>query len=311
MIYFIYGEDSYRSKRKLDEIVLSYKEKHKSGLNLIYIDVGPKDFKDFYGNLQINSMFAEKKLVIIRGAFLNIKFQEDFLESISELEETKDIIVVYESGAPDQRIKFFKSLKKIAKCQEFTKLNPVNLKKWAIVEFNNQKAKIKPGAVDVLISSVGNDLWRMSNEINKLSNYKHGGIIDVEDVKLLVKPGIESDIFKTIEALASKNKRTALSLLQKHIDGGDDPLYLLSMIAYQFKTLLIIKQLQEEKLPYSIIAKKSGLHPFVVQKNNYLSHQFSMLELKKIYQEIFQADLDIKTGKIGSDTAMDLLLSKI
>ena len=67
MIYFIYGEDSYRSKRKLEEIVLGYKEKHKSGLNLIYVDANDEDFSDFYSHLKINSMFAEKKLIIIKN----------------------------------------------------------------------------------------------------------------------------------------------------------------------------------------------------------------------------------------------------
>jgi DNA polymerase III delta subunit len=38
MIYFLYGEDSFRSKEKLNEIILSYRQVHKSGLNLVYFD---------------------------------------------------------------------------------------------------------------------------------------------------------------------------------------------------------------------------------------------------------------------------------
>jgi hypothetical protein len=58
MIYFIYGEDSYRAKRKLEEIIFGYKKIHKSGLNLIFMEAGKKDFKDFYSNLKTNSMLA-------------------------------------------------------------------------------------------------------------------------------------------------------------------------------------------------------------------------------------------------------------
>ena len=126
----------------------------------------------------------------------------------------------------------------------------------------------------------------------------------------MVKPNIENDIFKTIDALASKNKKLALSLLHKHLDNGDFPLYLLSMIAYQFRNLLTIKELQSTQ-SYATIAKKSGLHPFVVQKSYYLCNQFSVEQLKKIYQRIFQVDLDIKTGKIEAETALDLLLAEI
>ena len=79
------------------------------------------------------------------------------------------------------------------------------------------------------------------------------------------------------------------------------------MVAYQFRNLLIIKELMEKGEPYGAIAKKSGLHPFVVQKTYYLCNQFSLLELKKIYNKIFQTDADIKIGKIEPELALDLL----
>ena len=366
MIYFIYGQDSYRAKRKLKEIILGYKKVHKSGLNLIYIDASEpasakgfgeakKDFKDFYSNLKITSMFAEKKLIILKNVFSvamsalpveqadgrQTKFQEDFLKNIENLEDMKDIVIIYEDKAPDKRTKFFKALTKNVptaksrqsrglatksepsrihdpqqvevgtKCQEFNYLQPAMLKKWVVQEFGKNKAKINPDALDLLANFIGSDLWNMANEINKLSNYKTGFIIKKEDVELLVKPNIENDIFKTIDALVSKDKRLALSLLHKHLDDGTVPLYLLSMISYQFRNLLIIKELQDAQKPYAFIIKKSGLHPFVAQKIYYLGLQFSMSKLKKIYQKIFQIDSDIKTGKIEAETALDLLLSEI
>ena len=310
MIYFIYGKDSYRSKKKLEEIIEGYKKVHKSGLNLIYIDAKNVSFKDFYSSFKITPMFAEKKLIILTNVFDSTKFQEELFENIKNIEELKDIVIIYETEAADKRIKLFKSLEKNVKCQEFDDLQPAQLKKWTLLEFEKNKVAINSDALDLLIGFVGNDLWQMTNEINKLANYKSGSVVKKQDVELLVKPNIENDIFKTIDALASKNKKLALSLLYKHLDNGDFPLYLLTMFAYQFKNFLIIKELQGNH-PYGAIVKKSGLHPFVVQKSFYLCNQFSMPELKKIYQKIFQADLDIKTGKIEAETALDLLLAEI
>jgi DNA polymerase-3 subunit delta len=310
MIYFLYGEDSYRSKRKLEEIVLGYKEKHKSGLNLIYVDAKEKSFDEFYRNFKIAGMFAEKKLIVLKNVFADKKFQEDFLESAKNLEELKDIVVIHESELPDKRTKLFKLLEKNVKSQEFSPLPPAGLRKWILEEFEKNGGKINPDALNLLADFVKNDLWKTMNEINKLSNYKAGAVIKKEDVELLVKPNIDNDIFKTIEALASKNKKQALSLLHKHLENGDNSLYLLSMIAYQFRNLLIIKELSASQ-PYGMIAKKSGLHPFVVQKTFYLCNQFTIDELKKIYQKIFQVDIDIKTGKVEPEIALDLLLAEI
>jgi DNA polymerase III subunit delta len=311
MIYFIYGEDSYRSRQKLNEIIFGYKAVHKSGLNLIYIDAKESSFKDFLSQFKITSMFAEKKLIILKNVFGSAKFSEDFLENIKALEDLKDIVVVFEGGSADQRTKLFKALQKYAKCQEFGCLSPAALQKWILQEFEKKSAKINPDALNLLASFVKNDLWRASNEINKLSNYRKNSCVRKEDIELQVRPSIENDIFLTIEALASKNKKQALQLFHKHIDNGDNALYLLTMVAYQFRNLLVIKELAEKGNPYATIAKKSGLHPFVVQKTYHLCSQFSLPELKKIYLKIFQADSDIKSGKIDAELTLDLLVAGI
>ena len=311
MVIFLYGEDSYRSKRKLEEIIDSYKKIHKSGLNLVNFDADKGDFKDFLNNLKITSMFDEKKLIILKDVFSNKNFEEGLLENIKILNKSKDIIVIYEKVTVDKRSKLLKILEKEVKCQEFNYLQPALLKKWIKQEVEINKSKIDSEAEDILMAFVGSNLWQMANEIKKLSDYKKGGVIKKEDVELQVKNKIESDIFKTIDALASKNKKQALDLLHKHIENGDGPLYLLSMISYQFRNLLIIKELQDEKKPYEAIVKKSGLHPFVVKKSYYLCNKFSFLDLKKIYKKIFQVDSDIKTGKIEPETALDMLVFEI
>jgi len=38
---------------------------------------------------------------------------------------------------------------------------------------------------------------------------------------------------------------------------------------------------------------------------------FTLEELKKIYYKIFQADLNIKTGKIEPEVGLDLLITEI
>lgn len=316
MVIFLYGQDSYRSKQKLDEIVAHYKELRKSGLNLMYVDASQADFSDFYQHIKVSSMFAETKLIIVKKVFSNKKFQEDFFEELKILQGLKDVVVLYEEDAPDQRLKLYKALIKDCKCQEFAPLESKNLKNWAQKEFSTKggeknEQRINNDALDLLVNYVGNNLWQLSGEINKLANFKQGGVIQKADVELLVKPNIQSDIFKTIDALAEKNKKQALVFLHKHLDGGDNALYLLSMIGYQFRNLLVIKELQEKGLMYASMVKKSGLHPFVVKKTYFQCRQFSFEELKSIYQKIFNIDSDIKMGNIEAETALDVLIAGI
>ncbi len=311
MVIFLYGDDSYRSKEKLNEIVTHYKEVRKSGLNLLYVEATKNDFLDFHNNLKTSSMFAETKLIIVKNLFSNKKFQEDFLEQVSSLQALKDVVVVFENEAVDQRLKLFKVLLKECKCQEFGLLDTKGLKLWAQEALQKANATMNNDAMDLLLQYVGNNLWQLSNEVQKLIQLKSGGVIQKADVELMVKPNITVDIFKTIDALAEKNKKLALTLLHKHLDGDDNPLYILSMIAYQFKNLLMVKELSEKGLMYASIVKRSGLHPFVVKKTYFSCRQFSFVELKNIYRAIFSIDSDIKMGKIDPETALDLFVAKI
>ena len=326
MIYFLYGPDTYRSRQKLNEIVEHYKKIHKSGLNLKHFDLKEGNFQDFQNEIQSVSMFAEKKLVVLRDALSNENFKENFLKISKKIIESKDIILFYEDGEVPKD-EFSEFLKKRGKSQEFQLLDGERLKNWIKKELENYGAKIEPRALELLISYVGNNLWQMSNEIKKLVNYKsnkrvdeaiassppfaNARIIEVKDIELLVKPKIEPEIFKTIDAIASRNKKQALELIHKHLEKGDNPLYLLSMINFQFRNLLTIRDLIEKnKSPYAL-SKEAKLHPYVIKKSYSQAQKFKIDELKKIYQKIFQVDLAIKTGKVEPETALDIFIAEI
>jgi len=307
MIIFLYGKDTYRMKEKMKEIVEHYKKVHKSGLNLKYFDV----FSDFEDNIKQASMFKEKKLAIINDLFSNSEFKERFSEKKKDFLGSEDIILIYQEKDFIKSDSLYKFLKKNIKSQEFELLTGAKLRSWVKKEFEKYNSEINPEALDLLIEYSGNDLWRMNNEIMKLVNYKNKEIINKKDINLLIRSKIETDIFKTVDAIAERNKSKALKLIHKHLEKGDSPLYLFSMINYQFRNLLIVKDFIEKCRPYGVILEKSGLHPYAVKKSYSQSYKFSFQELKKIYQKIFEIDFQIKTGKIEPEAGLDLFIAEL
>lgn len=320
MLVLLYGLDIYRSRLKLNEIIEEHKKAHQSGLNLKYLKLKEKrastelsrmSFQDFKDEIQAISMFDEKKLIILEEAFVNQDFKENFLKQAKSFIDSKDVILFYEKLKIPENSALLKILRKHGKVQEFEPLEGQRLKAWAKKEFEKYQAQISSSAIEQLVNYIGNDLWQFSNEIKKLVSFKKKKTIELEDVELLVRPKIESDIFKTIDAIALKNKKEALILIHKHLEKGDNPLYLLSMITFQFRNLLIVKDLLEKGRSYAVILKLTKLHPFVVKKTLYQAARFNLAELKKIYQQIFQADLTIKKGKIDPKTALDLFVFSV
>lgn len=312
MIIFLYGSDAFRARQKLNEIIEHYTKSNKSGVNLKYFQGEELNFPDFKNELAGISMFKEKKLLIFFDVFSNIPFRNKFLEEIKSsvkfLEGPENTLVFYQDGPVAKKDALFSFFQKAAKCQEFKPLEDDQLRIWVKKEIEELGKKIGQKELAKLIDFVGNDLWQMENEIKKLASFQKGETIKEEDIELMVRPKIDTDVFKTIDAIASKDKKRALRLLKEHLEKGDPPFYLFSMINFQFRNILIIKDIIQRKLsPY----QAAGLHPYVVKKSYFLSNKFDLAELKKIYQKIFRIDHNIKTGKIKPEVALDLLISEI
>jgi len=304
MIIFLYGPDTYRSRQKLNAIIKRYRSIHKSGLALTRVTQENFDFDEFRQVLKTVSMFNEKKLIILEdllGATRSQISTELLKLDFNKLKTDENIIVVFWEREPDKKNNLFKWFKANAQCQEFKLADVRELRGWVKNKIKNKKAKIKNEAIEKLVFYVGSDLWRMSNEIEKLITFKPEEEITSQDVELLVSSQIDLNIFETIDALARGVRAKALELLSEHLGRGTDPSYLFSMILWQFRNLIKV----------SSSTKGTGLHPFVVKKSTFLARRFTQGKLKNIYEYLLDIDLAIKTGRIEPRVALDLLVMEI
>ncbi len=310
MIILLYGEDTYRSRQKLKEIVKQYRAKHKTGLNLIRLEEDDLDFDKVRERIEAVSMFDEKKLIVLENIFKNKNFLESFADYAkkNKLKENQDVVLVI-LQAGKLAITPFKSW--LTMFEEFKPLSGAGLVSWLKKESARQKIAISPAAFKKMVVYLGNDLWQISSELSKLVSYKAGQPIEEGDIDSLIGAKIEVNIFKTLDALAQRDKKTALKLLHEHLNQGENEIYLLTMFIYQLRSLLKLKDLIVRGAPYHSLAKKSGLHPYVVKKNWSVLQNFSLDQLKRIYQRLLKIELAIKKGRLDSQTALDLLVAEI
>ena len=321
MIIFLYGLDNYRSRQKLNEIIEEYSNENNQskkiptcGLNLKYFDAKKIDFQEFQDEIGTISMFKEKKLIILTNVFFNSDIEKNFLDFLKNKKEIKDTVLFYEEEKINEKSPLFNFLIKNGKSEEFQLLEVEKLKNWIKNEFNKYQIKISLDILNDLANFIGNDLWQLSNEIKKIALYKIKTKelkITKKDFNLLIKPKIESAIFDTIDAISSQSKKRALNLLHRHLEKGDSPIYLFSMIKFQFSNILVVKDLLARKKSFAEILTLTSLHPYTVKKSYKLSQKFTLEQLQKIYKKIFQLDLKLKTGKIEPVLALDLFLSEI
>lgn len=185
------------------------------------------------------------------------------------------------------------------------------LVRWVRNEVAAREGQIAPRAANMLAANVGSNLLALTQEIEKLTLYKNGGLIQPQDVELLSPYSAEANIFDLVDALGSRNGKKAVLLLQQKLNEGDSPFQLFSMVVRQFRLIIQAKSCAEKGLRANEIAKAVGMHPFVAGKVLKQSKSFSMGQLRRIYQHLLQIDVDAKTGKTDLETALNLFVASL
>lgn len=311
MLIFLYGPDAYRLQQTKQNIIKEYRRKHSSGMNIFDFDLSNASYLEkLLDTVKSLSFFSEHKLLVCKYLFDNKITASMVAEYISKynLHTISDLtlMAVENFSEKDLALKHKELFRLLSSKNNMVKnienLEGARLTEWIWNEFDLRGCSIDDEALKKLIIIVGNDSWALINEIEKLCVYKKRGNVVVADLELLIIPKVNLNIFDLIDAIGARNNKKAFELLYHELKTGRDPYYLLTMVIYQFRNLLVVKDLQRQKYSESEIAIKAKLHPFVVKKA--LKSPFQFDEVVKIYNQLFSIDTGFKMGKISLEDSL-------
>jgi DNA polymerase-3 subunit delta len=258
---------------------------------------------------------VSKRLIIVKN-LLSGKVKKDLAEQLIELLErlkkSDNLFIFWEGGKADKRTVLFKTLSADKKfSQEFELLEPLPLENWVKNYLTVSGGKISRGALQLLLAYLGNNLWQITGELDKLIAYKNGAEINETDVKTFVAAKINENIFALTDAVAAGNKAVAVKLLQDQLAGGLNEIYLLTMLTRQFRLIAQIMPLIKEGQSENAIARLTKQHPFVVKKTMLLAKKFTWEKLKNIYGRLVALDRQFKSTALPPQTLLDLFILEI
>lgn len=320
MIIFIHGEDTYRSHLRIAQLKEAFLKKYNSsGLNLITLDGKEIDLDEFQKKCFSAGFLEKKRLIIIKNLISSSsdnELQKGVLELIQKNKLPEDnILIFWEGEVEEEREKRIPKLKSALisqllkeKEEEFNFLTPVKLEQWVKSEIKRRGGKIEKEAQAELIAKVGQDLWQMNNEIEKLVNYCGGRTITRKDVSTFVQAKFDENIFHLTDALGQKQKERALKLIHDQLASGTEAIVLLSKFIWQFRNLVQINELLRQAASPQIITNTLKLHPFVVQKAIPQARRFNPEELKEIYRKLLDFDFQLKNTNTDPKLLFDMLV---
>lgn len=315
MFYIFHGDDVYSQKETLAELTAKLGDPSMLELNTTHFE-GSVNFAHLRQACDSVPFLAKRRIVIVEDALsqsVGRSLIDALVDYLPHLPESTRLFFLESQSLPGNH-----RLLKLAKKAEngyvkaFNRPEGRSLDRWVQERVNERGGSISPHAVHTLVSSAGNDLTLLANEIEKLVLYKQDdGAIEAEDVSRLCPYAAEASIFDLVDALGNRSGQQAATLLQQKLQEGADPFYLFAMIVRQFRLLIQTKELADDGRRPPGIANALHIHSFVAGKMYQQSQRFTLSQLEQIYAHLLETDVNVKTGRADMVTSLNLLVAAL
>ena len=248
-------------------------------LNITVLDGRQLELRELINVCNTLPFLTERRLVIVEGMLHQEAPAEQegttrkrraspvaaLLEYLPHLPASTRLLFV-ENKSLSANHPLLKACRESKECyvREFSRPTAQALPAWIERRAETKQLRLGRGVAALLAQYVGPDLRALDRELEKLGGYvNYARPVAEDDVRNLVIPLHEDDIFALVDALGSRQGKLAMHLLQEMLDGGKNELYLLTMIARQVRLILSVKELADErKATQREISQTLKLHSF-------------------------------------------------
>ena len=217
-VYLLHGEESYyidRIAEYMEQTILTEEQKDFNFTVFYGKDSHPQQVMDACMRYP---MFADFNLVILKEAqTMKDRGKEiDLLDAYVERASPTTILVIcFKDGKFDARKKLFKQIKDKGLVFESQPVKDSEVPIFITQYLKRKKVTIDSSASHLLVEYLGNDLAKISNELDKLYiNIPENGIVDVAQIEKNIGISKDYNIFELQSALLEKNATQAYTIVQ-------------------------------------------------------------------------------------------------
>lgn len=317
MLYLFHGPDEFTRNEKIATLKAEVGDPSLAELNMALLEGRDLTLSDIRQHADAMPFLAEKRLVVVKNYLNGLKGKaeevEILLRYLQGLPPTTDLVFI-EDELLEKRHPLLKAAADLkAAVVGFTGPDKSNLRGWISQRVQEKGGAIDPAAAELLGRLVGPDLRTLNNELEKLLLYvNQQRAIQVADVQLLTPYVEEAEDFGFANAIGQRNAARAYDQLHKLLEEGKHPMAILGSIATQVRGLLEVKDMAERGFSAMQIAEAKGWRSDYAAKMRLKeANNFSMARLEEILELLLQIDLSIKTGRIDSLLALDMLVARL
>lgn len=304
MTILLSGEDTYRSRKRLLQLIAAFKKKFDAGgHNIARFSGSSLTLQVLQGALGTQSLLSKKKMVIIEG-LCGAKLTDstkDVLGYVQTHASDDCIVVLYEQVALPKTTMKHKAFAK-ATCESFELLEGAALTRHLSQEAKEKGVVLDSAASRALVERIGSDTWMLATTLDQLRAFAKGKTVSESDVAAFTETAFDENIFHFTDALGRKDAQTSLQLMYDQLQLGSHPLYILTMLVRQFRLLLLVSEGGESL---------GSVHPYVLQKSQTQARMFTPALLQEAFAELITMDAELKNGFQDAETLLTRFIVRI
>ena len=320
MIYFIGGKK--QREFKYFEILEKIR-KENAGISESFFDVDLKENEQFLEKININSIFLSQELVVLKRAE-KLKNIEEILKYIANLEiVNKEIIIDYDKEDGKFGAKLKKLMDELEKNRKmkvflFQKETEEEIRAYIVNELG-----INGRDLALLLEMIGNNPFKVRNEVEKIKVFLNGEKFDIEKIKNVVSVEKEYQIYEMTRNILLNNPADVM----RYLEQKKEYMGILYSLYSELETMYKISSLKKRGRKFSKnyntfkmefeeikeVFKSNNRIPnsYVIFKKLELEQNYTNLNLKKLVFRCWEIEREIKTGKIEMETGVEILIMEI
>lgn len=321
MIHLIYSNQSSEIK-KVVKAIAKQSLPERDDMNFVRYDGNNTLIQEIIDDANYVPLGYDKKVVTVDNCYFlmkpkprnKIESDQDYKTLISYIKNPNpdcDLILTVPTAEVDKNGELFKLIEANAKV---TIINDPTIKEWneyvrkVVNEYitKNPGSRIDTDAMMELIDRTAGDIPLLRNSIIKLFLYTNH--VRYEDVLLLVTRPLEDNTFQIFNYLLDGENDKAVGLFRDLQVSNVEPVTLISMLGNQFRLLNQVVFLSKKSFTNDEIANELKIKPIRVQILKKKTFNMSEKAIHKALDDLFNLDLQIKSGLVDRFYAFELFL---
>lgn len=307
-VYLLTGDENYllmQARQMLRQALVAEGDE----MNYTLFEDSKVDMQQLRELAMTYPFFSEKRLLVLDRTGILKSGKDTLVEIMEHLPETTCMVIC--EPEIDKRSKAYKWIKKNGYVGEFLKKNQTEkvLLRWIATILSKEKKQIRESDARYFLERVGDDMFQIKNETEKLISYVGNRIeITRDDIDMISSGEIQNKIFDMVSAIAKGDKKQALDYYNALILLKEPPMHILFLIVRQYKILLMICNMRSLHKSDKEIAQAAGIPTFAIRKNESQLRGYDLRSLENCISQCIQMEEQIKTGKISDQMAVELLI---